>query len=56
MPVCDGIFDKDSCPCCNGSGIQTLKDGLRVICPCCKGTGIYKKVNIRKPINPYFLE
>jgi len=30
-----------TCPCCNGSKIQILSTGEKVICKACKGIGVY---------------
>jgi len=29
----------EPCPCCDGTGIQTRCDGIKVICPECCGSG-----------------
>jgi len=34
-----GKMESVKCRCCDGTGVQVNKDGLRVICPCCLGSG-----------------
>lgn len=31
------------CRCCDGSGVQRKKDGIRIDCPCCCGSGKVKR-------------
>lgn len=31
--------EEENCKPCNGTGVQTLKSGLRIECPNCGGTG-----------------
>lgn len=31
------------CKCCNGSGVQTRSDGIKVRCPECNGSGDWGK-------------
>lgn len=30
-----------TCKCCDGSGIQTKMDGIKIRCPECNGTGVW---------------
>lgn len=32
-----------TCPGCNGTGIQTQANGIKIICPICGGSGQWKK-------------
>ena len=32
-------YHKETCKACNGEGIQTNKDGIRILCPVCGGNG-----------------
>jgi DnaJ-class molecular chaperone len=34
--------DSEPCPACYGMGVQTNKDGLRVLCPVCNGKRTWK--------------
>jgi len=31
----------ETCKCCNGRGIQTRKDGIKIKCPNCDGKGTW---------------
>ena len=31
--------NEEICKPCNGTGVQTLKSGIKIDCPSCRGTG-----------------
>jgi len=45
----------NACPACNGSGLQTRNDGIKIICPVCAGCGYWNKPYVPSyPVYPFY--